>query len=303
MYYLDYSAKKLAGATIKSAGYPGVIRYIDSPARLSTKHTNLAEYSDHIANGLDVRLIMQVGKTDADLGYAGGVDHAQRALDGARYLGYKKEIYFPNDRPDLPDPGLWHDFLNGAASVLGWTFVGAYGFYNALDVAAHMTPCQHFWGAGRWSDISQRPYVNFWQDNNTQVTVGGVVCDRNLVLREENDMTPDESAALFYVRDQLKLMEKRNVDGGKPFKLAGDLLMDGAYVRTGLALDALTGLKTDVAGLANKQVDVNALADAIVAKLPAGLKASLSDEDVKKLALAVVSEQSTYSLVPRKNIA
>jgi len=288
MYYLDYSDRKLAGATIKAAGYPGVIRYIDSPSRLSTKHTSLVEYNDHIANGLDVRLIMQVGKTDADLGYSGGVDHAQRALDGARYLGYKKEIYFPNDRPDLPNPGLWHDFLNGAASVLGWAFVGAYGFYNALDVAAHMTPCQHFWGAGRWSDISQRPYVNFWQDNNTQVTVGGVLCDRNLVLREENDMTQEEHDALMYVMGQLKLMEKRVTDSGKPFKYAGDLLLD-TYVYVQRALDGQAGILSAVKDVSVAPVDVENLANLIVAKLPPS--STLSDSDVTRIAKAVLDEE------------
>lgn len=288
MYYLDYSGAKIAGATIRAGGYGGTIRYIDARNRLSTKHTNLAEYNDHIANGLDERLIMQVGKTDADLGFAGGVDHAQRALDGAQYLGYRKEIYFPNDRTDLPNPGLWHDFLNGAASVLGWPRIGAYGFYNALDVAAHMTPCQHFWGAGRWSDISQRPYVNFWQDNNTQVNVGGITCDRNLVLRKENDMTQEEHEALMYVMGQLKLMEKRVTDSGKPFKYAGDLLLDtNVYVQRALA--GQDSILAEVKNVSVAPVDVESLANSIVAKLPPN--STLSDNDLIRIAKAVVDEE------------
>lgn len=288
MYYLDYSAAKLSGSTIRAANYGGTIRYIDARNRLSTKHTNLAEYNDHIASGLDVRLIMQVGTTDADLGFAGGVDHAQRGLDGANYLGYTKEIYFPNDRSNLPNPGLWHDFLNGAASILGWSRVGAYGFYNALDVASHMTPCQHFWGAGRKSDIDQRPYVNFWQDNNTQVTVGGITCDRNLVLREELDMTQEEHDALMYVMGQLKLMEKRVTDSGKPFKWAGDLLLDtNVFVQR--ALTGQDNILTAVNKVAVAPVDVENLASLIVAKLPPSSK--LSDDDVARIAKAVLDEE------------
>jgi hypothetical protein len=39
----------------------------------------------------------------------------------------------------------------------------------------------YFWQAGRQRDV--RNFVHFWQDNNTQVTVGGKLCDRNLVLK------------------------------------------------------------------------------------------------------------------------
>jgi hypothetical protein len=182
MYWLDYSAAKLSGATIKAAGYGGSIRYIDAPNRLTTKHTNKAEFDDHIREGLAVRLVMQTTTTASDGGFAVGVDHAQRALAGANYLGYQGPIYFTNDRTTVPNPAAWTAYLNGAASVLGWAWVGAYGFANAMDIANQSTPCRHFWQAGRRSDV--RSFVQFWQDNNTQVTVGGVLCDRNLILRD-----------------------------------------------------------------------------------------------------------------------
>jgi hypothetical protein len=182
MHWLDYSAAKLSGATIKAAGYGGVIRYIDAPNLLKTKHTNKAEYDDHIRNGLVVRLVMQTTTTASDGGHAVGVDHAQRALAGANYLGYRGPIYFTNDRTTVPEPSSWTAYLVGAASVLGWNRVGAYGFANAMDIADQSTSCQHFWQAGRASDI--RPFVQIWQDNNVQVTVGGVLCDRNLILKD-----------------------------------------------------------------------------------------------------------------------
>ncbi len=182
MYWLDYSAAKLPGATIKAAGYGGVIRYIDAPDRLRTKHTNLDEYRDHVANGLAVRLVMQNTTTDADGGYNAGVANAQRAKAGADYLGYTGVIFFANDRTTVPNPAAWTAYLDGASSVLGLARVGAYGFFNALNLAQGHASA--FWQAGRRSDLVGQ--ANFWQDNNTQVTVGGVVCDRNLVIADYN---------------------------------------------------------------------------------------------------------------------
>jgi hypothetical protein len=189
MYWLDYSAAELSGTIVKNAGYTGAIRYIDSPANLGRKHTSLAEYRSLVAAGLGVRLVMQTTTTASDGGRAVGVDHAQRAKAGADYLGYGGVIYFTNDRTTVPDPAAWAAYLSGAASVLGWARVGAYGFANAMDIARDRTACVHFWQAGRRSDV--RAFVQVWQDNNTQVTVGGITCDRNLILKpltEENEV-------------------------------------------------------------------------------------------------------------------
>lgn len=199
MYWLDYSAAKLPGATIRAAGYGGVIRYIDSPDRLRTKHTSLAEYRDHVANGLVVRLVMQNTTADADGGANAGVANALRAKAGADYLGYTGVIFFTNDRTTVPNPTAWQAYLDGAASVLGRARTGAYGFKNALDLAEGHASA--FWQAGRKSDLVG--HANFWQDNNTQVTVGGITCDRNLVIADyhpEEDMplTQADAVTIFW---------------------------------------------------------------------------------------------------------
>src|SRR3990170_8084609 len=183
MWWLNYSSAKLTGLVIKAAGYTGVIRYIDAPERLRTKHTNKTEYDSHVTAGLRVQLVMQNTTTDADGGFGGGVANATRALAGANYLGYTGAIYFVNDRTTVPSPATWRAYLDGAASVLGLERTGAYGFRNAIDLAVgHAT---FFWQAGRRSDVAAHTHV--WQDNNTQVTVAGVLCDRNLILTEPED--------------------------------------------------------------------------------------------------------------------
>lgn len=199
MYWLDYSAAKLAASTIKNAGYGGVIRYIDAPDRLRTKHTNLAEYTDHISGGLQVRLVFQNTTTDADGGYAAGVANAQRAKAGADYLGYKGVIFFTNDRPTLPNVQTWRDYLRGAASVLGLQRVGAYGFNNALNSAIGYASA--YWQAGRRSDLVG--HANYWQDNNTQVTVGGITCDRNEVV---HDYVPSDGSTSTGYKRSTELM-------------------------------------------------------------------------------------------------
>lgn len=205
MYWLDYSAAKLSGAVIKQAGYGGVIRYIDAPDLLRTKHTNKAEYDDHIRNGLEVRLVMQNTTTDADGGFAAGVANAKRAKAGADMLGYTGVIFFTNDRTTVPNPAAWTGYLDGAASVLGIKRTGAYGFNNALTYAKGHASA--FWQSGRRSELVG--HANFWQDNNTQVTVGGITCDRNLVIA---DYTPPSNGGSHVVDKELFMLVPPGTD-------------------------------------------------------------------------------------------
>jgi hypothetical protein len=179
-YWIDYSAAKLTAQQVLNAGHSGVIRYIDSPDRLGKKHTNKAEYDNFVAAGLPVLLVFEVNVNDADGGWNQGVAYAQRAKAGADYLGYKGPIFFCNDKTTVSNSKAWTDYLDGAASVLGIGRIGAYGFSNAVDSAKGHAA--YFWQSGRWTDV--RPHVHIWQDNNVQVTVGGISCDRNKILKD-----------------------------------------------------------------------------------------------------------------------
>jgi hypothetical protein len=178
--YLDYSDGKISGAAIKAAGHSGVLRYIDSPDRLSTKHTNLAEYNDHLANGLAVLLVIEVTPNDSAGGRANGIALAQRAKAGADYLGYKGLIFFTNDQPNLVNTANWIAFLDGAASILGYNRVGAYGFANAINAAQGHASA--FWQSGRQADVTQ--YTHFYQWNNGNTKVNGITADINYVYQD-----------------------------------------------------------------------------------------------------------------------
>lgn len=286
-YYLDYSAAKLSGATIKNAGYTGVIRYIDSPANLGTKHTNKSEYDSHRAAGLGVLLVMQTTTTASDGGVLVGQDHARRALAGANYLGYTGPIFFTNDRTTVPNPNAWRAYLDGAVSVLGIGRVGAYGFRNAMDLA--IGHASFFWQAGRRSDVAAHTHV--WQDNNVQVQVGGITCDRNLILKpiqgvddvEQSDLIYNPSTGqpakdtngnnytvgqvLYY--DNLNGWAIRSAVDSVAGKVADLVAVEGAvqqYVTSLVEAQAALAAKVDALQLAG--VDVNALAQALLPLLP-----------------------------------
>lgn len=250
MYWLDYSAAKLPGAVIKAAGYGGVIRYIDEPGRLGTKHTNKAEYDDHIRSGLDVLLVFEISTGDPDGGWGAGVANAARAKRGADMLGYTKPIFFCEDRPSTPSVANWQSYLDGATSVLGRDRVGAYGFYRAMDTAVGHAAL--FWQAGARSDV--RGHVNIWQDNNTQVTVGGITCDRNLIIN---------APATTQKEQDMQLTDKAyfpNGDHLEDIKI-GDMFAENyARIRNieqfGAKLDALTAL----VAAATKNPDLTAAA-------------------------------------------
>lgn len=193
--YIDYSAAKLTGSAIKAAGYSGVIRYIDSPANLKTKHTNAEEYRSLKAAGLDVLLVFENNTTDPDGGYDQGVEYARRAKAGADYLGYNGIIFFCEDRPGTPSVANWRAYLQGAASVLGVQRVGAYGFYAAMDAAKGYASA--FWQAGRESDV--RSHVNFYQWNNGRVYVSGVECDLNKVKKPLTPAAPPAATPLVVI--------------------------------------------------------------------------------------------------------
>lgn len=214
-YWLDYSAAKLSGPTISGAGYTGAIRYIDSPQMLSDKHTNLAEYTSLRAAGLSVWLVFEVNTNDPDGGFSAGVANATRAKAGADMLGYSGPIFFCNDRTTVPNPSTWQAYLDGAASVLGIGRVGAYGFYGAMGFA--VGHASYFWQAGQISDVL--PHVHIWQDNNTQVQVGGITCDRNLILKDlvsaATVLAPtSDTLAALYTEDSLMRVARGGAAGG-----------------------------------------------------------------------------------------
>lgn len=185
VWWADYSAAKRTSAQLKAHGYAGVIRYIDAPDRLRTKHTNKAEWDELGRGGLDRMLVFEHNTDDPLGGYARGRAYALRAKAGADYLDYAGPIFFCADRWFATPghvtitPAMFRAYLDGAASVLGRARIGAYGFADAMDAA--VGHAAFFWQAGSRSVV--RDHVHAWQDNNHQPVVYGVQTDRNLIIK------------------------------------------------------------------------------------------------------------------------
>lgn len=271
--WLDYANGWPSGSAVRAAGYTGTIRYTTAPRLMNPpgknqKHITKAEYDDHRANGIKVRLVFQGGTTDADGGWALGVANAKLALEGANYLGYAGVIFFCNDRTTLPSPSAWQSYLDGAASVLGVNRVGAYGFANALNAAKGHASA--FWQAGRESDLQS--FANYYQWNNGRATVSGVSCDINYVIKDY-DLGADVSL------------------DGNDFNLVwynAVSTIDGVSYNAATLLEDLfksvNELQQAVAGLQTGGVDVAALATAVATQLNPTVAKAVADELKNRLS-------------------
>lgn len=265
-WYIDYSAARLSAATIKGTAvgpageHPtGVIRYIDAPENLKTKHTNKAEYDDLVRSGLNMSaMYFENGYEDPNTGYAGGQANARRALRGAEWLGFKGVVLMCCDRWFVQAPhqpvtaARWQAYLDGAVSVLGRARTGAYGFRDAIDAAqGHV---DYFVQCGSRSVL--HPKANGWQDNNTQPKVGGIATDRVLILKnfatQEDDLTPDQANQLAAVYDNLITPVKSYVPGSTAAYNTAQYVRYNNATLYDQAVNQWPALKTSVADIAAK---------------------------------------------------
>jgi hypothetical protein len=181
---LDYSAGVIPGSVIKNAGHGFVIRYVDDPAYVATKHIHPSEYADLVTAGVDVWLVFEVGTNDIAGGFAAGVINAKRAQRGAAWVGYpaNRPIFFACDEhlygQNLIDLAM--QYLDGAASVLGVELVGDYGFVEEVTAAQAGKHASLFWQCGE--SPAPGAGVHVWQRNDGAVYVGGIQCDVNELL-------------------------------------------------------------------------------------------------------------------------
>jgi hypothetical protein len=240
-WWIDYSSKKISAAKI--LGTPvgpdgehasGVIRYIDAPNLLDTKHTSTTEYHDQLAAGLGIAMYFEVGKNDPMGGFARGQEYARRALAGADHLGFPGVVFFCADRwftsPGFPTitPALWRSYLDGAVSVLGRARTGAYGFADAIDAAAGHV--DYFVQCGRRSDV--RDFVHGWQDNNVQPSVDGTPTDR-VLIRHPIPFTPQPSAPVFQNDEEWNMQ----LASGETCSLSFDIPAGATQIRVNCPVD------------------------------------------------------------------
>ncbi|MBO0882557.1 MAG: DUF1906 domain-containing protein [Mycobacterium sp.] len=184
---LDYSAGRLSAATIKKAGYVGVLRYLRKRNPSWVAVLTPAEYADLSKNNVDVALIYE--DTSANRMLAGknaGMIDGRWALQQAQVCGVKpiRCIYFACDFDAQPyQYPLVMGYLDGAASVLPDSVqVGLYaGFYPISAAGNH---ADWLWQTMAWSKGRIAPGIHVRQRIG-QVTVGGIPCDVNDLMQKD----------------------------------------------------------------------------------------------------------------------
>jgi hypothetical protein len=280
---LDYSA----GWPRNIAPYVGTVRYVGTPGR--SKNLTLAEAVAREADGTPQAFVYESTAGWMLVGWAAGVGAATAARNDLHDLGYPdyRAIYLACD-VDISTAGQLAAVdacLDGAASVLGRSKVGIYGEADVIDHCMGNGKAAYGWQTRAWSGgrVSGRACL---LQQVGYVSVDGVQCDRNTILKDdwgqwpvEDDVSYDD--AVKALRDVLHLpatgltpAQGQTHNGNLAAILVGasqaEYTRDAAEARTLAALAA--------------QVDPAAFADAVVAKLPAGISGGLTEDQVREAA-------------------
>jgi len=175
----DYSAKRLTGAQLQSAGFVGAIRYAGL-SESNIKITNAAEVTSIKAAGLAVALVYELGLTDTSGGYNAGRANATALRNHALALGLPARGFLAQDQ-HIPAGQSTNvlAYFQGAASVLGAANTGVYGFYDTMDLTRNLG-LGAYWQCGAHSDL--RSWASVYQRNYGTYSAGGIACDANDIL-------------------------------------------------------------------------------------------------------------------------
>ena len=156
----DYSGSRPDPACLVRDGMRFAVRYTSIGA--NPKNMSADEVDGLLDAGLAVATVFEESRGHMLGGKAAGVDAAKASRDVAGACGMPsgRPHYFALDIDPNPLTGREWDlvraYLDGAASVLGWSAVGIYGGFRAIE---ELVPGSARWGwqtlawsGGRWSD-------------------------------------------------------------------------------------------------------------------------------------------------------
>jgi len=178
----DYSYARPGGAALKAAGVVAVGRYLADDDRGITT----AEYQELLAYGIGVWLTRE-GRANGMLGgFNQGSADGQIAVQQIALVGLPAgAVVFATADFDVETDAQFaacDDYLRGFASVLGVARVGIYGGLHYLNHAYQAGLATHFWQAGATSwDHGEQPLMklDFHQTTQTPPVPG---TDHNYVL-------------------------------------------------------------------------------------------------------------------------
>ncbi|MCU1282107.1 MAG: hypothetical protein JWM53_5653 [bacterium] len=161
---VDYSFARPSPSGLHSQGYSFAARYLSyDNSSTHGKILTAGEANGLIGAGVDVVSNWEYGATDALGGYNAGVNDAKAANAQAAAAGApaNRPIYFSVDFDATPaDQTPINAYLDGAASVIGRSRVGAYGGYyvikRAFDAGKIAWGWQTYaWSGGQWDARAQ----------------------------------------------------------------------------------------------------------------------------------------------------
>lgn len=310
MEVLDYST----GWPKNIGGYGGVIRYIGTPGR--GKNMTKAEADWHKVHGVPIALVYEDSAGWMLAGRAAGEQAARSSLSDAANIGVPVRCVFFASDVDIVTPAQFAALdacLDGAASVLGRGRVGVYGEADVIDHCMGNGKAAYGWQTRAWSGGRTSAKACMLQQIG-YVTVDGVTCDRNTLMKDDWGQTPylgDDDMPLTVADAQLVakalvpyLQELStgagNATDNNPLLQQFRDTMDTRLVA--LAND-VSELAADVDGVARQTVDLAAKVDnltisgvdvpalaALLAPMLTGSTEHLSEGDLSAIAKAVADE-------------
>lgn len=175
--WIDYSFTHPNPATIKRAGYRGVLRYVTGKGKAITASEVAALHKA----GLSILLVFESTAGRATQGFKAGVTDRKAAEKAAKALGYPKAcpIFYAVDSDVRPAQVA--EYFRGILSLnkVGLNHVGVYG--SAHIVEAY--PSLYTWQTSAWSNgvVSNHAAVYQRQHSTVDHPIAGT--DENVILR------------------------------------------------------------------------------------------------------------------------
>lgn len=178
--WADFSSGRPGSAALKATNITGVIRYVGVGS--AGKRITANEYADYASNGIQVKLVAELGTNDISGGYAAGVANATAAMNDARSLGIPDSIGIAAACDEHLTQGQITTalaYVQGFRDVLGAARTGAYGFAEFVDAVHSAGLAGWWWKCGSAPTLSESSWVTFWQRNNglTTETINKVIVD------------------------------------------------------------------------------------------------------------------------------
>lgn len=259
-------------AQIKATGASWVARYFSPDI---TKNLTASEVTSYTAAGLGVVAVWESTATRALQGFQAGVDDAKAARGQRTAVGLPADmpIHFAVDTDTTW--GIVAAYFQGVVSVLGLDQVGVYGGLHVIE-GAHGAGIRYLWQTVAWSGGVWAPYATIRQPGGTTLSGGAdfdtaETPDFGQYPRPEVDMPLNQADVDLLKAQLLPELVKEVAQGVWSFLISNDAgnlsastHLGRANVYADLARKSAADVDTKVTGLQTGQVDVNALAAALV---------------------------------------